>query len=90
MARRYRKLASGLATRVEHLEQRLRTEETWQEKQGRAWLTAWLANSEDGAERLLDFEDARDSAGSQQAMLATDEGRTAIEALVADLFTETP
>ena len=83
---RYRELGSGLATRIEQVEQRVHVHESWQERQSRELLTAWLAESDEGAELWLGYEEAVEAAGSQWAALASAEGRAAIEAVVASIY----
>jgi hypothetical protein len=49
-------------------------------------LTSWLAHSDDAAELWLDYQEAMEVAGGQEAMVTTPEGRAAMLAVAESLY----
>lgn len=86
MARRYRKQGAGLATRIEQAELRVRVHETPQERQSRELLTRWLAESDDGAERWLEYGEMVATTLCAGDVLNYEHGRNMILSIVESLF----
>jgi hypothetical protein len=81
-----RRRGTSIVTRVERIERRLPTGESWQERQNQAMLTSWLAESEDGVEHWLDHLDAVDASSCQRAVVQEQNGRQILLAVVESLF----
>lgn len=75
-----------LRARLMRLERDLHPYESWEERDGRARLAAWLAASDDHVECWLDYLEWLELAGTAEAVFSYSGGRAAVEAVAASLY----
>lgn len=75
-----------LRARLTRLERDLHPYESWEERDGRARLAAWLAASDEHVETWLDYLEWLELAGAAEAVFSYSGGRAAVEAVAASLY----